>query len=62
MDSLAKNNSGVKIIITKKLEVVVKIINESLNTRIYNIQFEVSSKALVVINLSNIDRYFIVHS
>ena len=57
MDGWAKNNSGVKIINTKKLQMVVKNINELLNTRIYSIQIEVSFKALVFIV-----RYFIVHS
>ena len=49
--SCAKNNSGMKIIITKKLRKVVKTIIELLNTRNYNMHFEVSS---------DIDRYFIV--
>ena len=48
IDSGAKNKSDVKIIIPIKLQMVVKNVYKLLNTRIYNIQFDVSFKALVI--------------
>ena len=62
MDNWAKNNSGVKIIITKKNASDREKIKELLTTDIYNIQLEVSFKTSVAINLSNTRRYFIVQS
>ena len=62
MDRWAKNNSEVKIIITKITANYCENINELMNMGICNIQFEVSFKALVAINLSNIDRYYIVQN
>ena len=62
IDSRARNGSGVKVIITKKIASSRRNINDLMNTSICNIQFEVSFKSLEVINLSENDRYFIVHS
>ena len=62
MDRWAKNNSEVTFKITKITANYCGNINELVNMGICNIQFDVSFKALVAINLFNIDRYYIVQN